>query len=293
MSETTAIAKQQVPPTQALQRREPPMTIAEVKEWGDIFFKSGMFTDLNNMAQAMVKIKAGNELDIPPFMAMNGIHIIKGKTSLGATIQASLVQRSNAHRYQVHKLDTDSCVIEFFGRGADGNWKSLGLSEFSMADAEAAKLAGKGGSNEAMYTKYGRNMLFARALTNGMRWYTPELLQSADGQVASFDDFDADKVIADTTDPVQIGVGSAEAPAAPAGEPGDETAIDAEVTEVAQEGPVDEVLQSLREVVMEKVMTVANGEVEEVDKILKGRVIGKMPQDALERFLKELNEASS
>ena len=291
-----ALARKEAPPTQALQRREPLMTVAEVKEWGDIFFKSGMFTDLTNMAQAMVKIKAGNELDIPPFMAMNGIHIIKGKTSLGATIQASLVQRSNAHRYQVLQLDEDVARLEFFARNADGEWRSLGISEFSIQDAVNAKLAGQNGSNAAMYDKYRRNMLFARALTNGMRWYTPELLQSADGQVASstFDDFDAEKVIAETTQPVQIGVGSAAAV-----EPGDDDAIDAEVSDVTSQGSgseesaVDDVLQSLREVVMEKVMTVANGELDQVDKILKGRVIGQMPQEALERFLKELNEGSS
>jgi hypothetical protein len=51
-----------------------------------------MFEDVKNVAQAMVKIKAGEELGFTPFVSMGGVHVIKGKPSLGATLQASLLK---------------------------------------------------------------------------------------------------------------------------------------------------------------------------------------------------------
>jgi hypothetical protein len=44
-------------------------------------------------------------------------------------------------------------------------------------------------------------MLFARALTNGMRWFTPDLLRCADGYSEGDADFDVDEVISDTAEP--------------------------------------------------------------------------------------------
>jgi hypothetical protein len=64
-----------------------------------------------------------------------------------------------------------------------------------------AKEAGLTGGNNDMYKKYSRNMLFARALTNGMRWYTPDLLRCADGYSEGDADFDVDEVIRDTSEP--------------------------------------------------------------------------------------------
>ena len=55
------------------------MSLAEVEQWAGVFHKSGMFKDVTNLAQAMVKIKAGEELGFSPFVSMGGIHIISGK----------------------------------------------------------------------------------------------------------------------------------------------------------------------------------------------------------------------
>lgn len=175
------------------------LTYKDVESWGGIFFKSGMFEDLKNAAGAMVKIKCGDELGITPFAAMNGIHLIKGKASIGAGLQAGLVQRSSNVRYEVVEMTSSNCTLEFFKKGVvDGKWKSVGLSSFSMKDAEAAKLAGSDGQNKAMYSKWSRNMLFARAMTNGVRWYSPELLLGSEGYAGVVDDFDADEVAKNT-----------------------------------------------------------------------------------------------
>ena len=139
------------------------MTITSLSE---IFAQSGYFSDARGAAQAAVKILAGRELGLPPIASMTGINIIKGKVSLSAVVMASVLKRSPGYDYKVVDLSESVCKIEFIHNG-----QSLGISKFDMQDAKQAGLLDSG-----MYKKYPRNMLFARAMSNGIRWYCPEVL---------------------------------------------------------------------------------------------------------------------
>ena len=139
------------------------MTITSLSE---IFAQSGYFSDARGAAQAAVKILAGKELGLPPIASMTGINIIKGKVSLSAVVMASVLKRSPGYDYKVIELSDTICKIDFIRNG-----QSLGVSKFDMADAKQAGLLDGG-----MYKKYPRNMLFARAMSNGIRWYCPEVL---------------------------------------------------------------------------------------------------------------------
>jgi len=139
------------------------MTITSLSE---IFAQSGYFSDARGAAQAAVKILAGRELGLPPIASMTGINIIKGKVSLSAVVMASVLKRTPGYDYKVVELSESICKIEFIHSG-----QSLGVSKFDMQDAKQAGLLDSG-----MYKKYPRNMLFARAMSNGIRWYCPEVL---------------------------------------------------------------------------------------------------------------------
>ena len=141
------------------------LALQEHMQLGDVFYKSGLFADLKSAAQAIVKIQAGAELGIPPFAAMSGISIIQGKPALGASLIAGLIKSSHKYDYRVVKHDATGCVIEFY----EGETK-LGESSFTTDDAKRAGLLGRD-----IWTKYPRNMLFSRAMSNGARWYTPDL----------------------------------------------------------------------------------------------------------------------
>lgn len=138
------------------------LPISEIMSLSKAFAESGMFPDVSKSAQAMVKIVAGQEIGIPPFQAMNGIHIIKGKTTLGAGIIASRIKGSGKYDYDVKQLDAKGCVLIF----KQGD-KVLGESEFTLEDARKA-----GTQN---IDKYPKNMLFARAISNGVKWYCPDV----------------------------------------------------------------------------------------------------------------------
>jgi hypothetical protein len=140
----------------------PKLDLAELMEIGKAFAESGMFPDVTKAAQAMVKIVAGHEIGIKPFAAMSGIHIIKGKTTIGAGIIASSVKGSGKYDYTINQLDDKACNIDFF----EGK-KKIGNSTFTIEDARKA-----GTQN---LEKFPKNMLFARAISNGVKWYCPDV----------------------------------------------------------------------------------------------------------------------
>jgi hypothetical protein len=144
--------------------------VDDVMRLGDVLARSGMFADARQGAQAVVKILAGREMGFGEIAAMTGIHVINGRVSVGANLMASAVKKSGKYDYRVLEMSEQTCSIEFFQKEA-GKWESLGKSAFTAADAKKA-----GTKN---MDKYARNMLFARAMSNGVRWYCPDALGGA------------------------------------------------------------------------------------------------------------------
>lgn len=128
---------------------------------------SGFFKDSTKISQAVVKIMAGREIGIGPFGSMNGIHIIKDKAAFGANIMASKVKSSARYNYRVTEMKNTVCTIEFMEH-FNGSWQTIGTSSFSLEDAKKA-----GTQN---LDKFPRNMLFARAMSNGVKWYCPDVM---------------------------------------------------------------------------------------------------------------------
>lgn len=135
-----------------------------VQQLGAMLSKSGYFSDAREAAQAAVKVMAGEELGLAPVASMMGIHIIKGKVSLSANLMAAQVRR-HGYNYRIARMDDKGCVIEFLGR--DG--KAIGQSSFVEEDAVRAEI------KSDMYKKFPRNMYFSRAMSNGVKWFCPEV----------------------------------------------------------------------------------------------------------------------
>lgn len=130
-----------------------------------LYFKeSGLFPDLQSEAQAYVKIVAGQELGLGPLASVSGLNVIKGRVTFSANLLASMVKRHPAYDYRVVKHDERGCRIVFTQDGTE-----IGESTFTIDDA---KRAGLSGSN---WTRYPKAMLFARALTQGVRWFCPDV----------------------------------------------------------------------------------------------------------------------
>jgi hypothetical protein len=136
---------------------------------GQVFAESGLFPDTRAAAQAVVKVLAGRELGFGPVASMTGINVIKGRITLSANLIAAAIRRSGRYDYRVRRLDDQGCEIEFLMAGM-----VIGISTFTVDDARKAGLAG--GDN---WRRYPRNMLFSRAVSNGAKWYAPDVFGGA------------------------------------------------------------------------------------------------------------------
>ena len=143
---------------------------ADLENVAKAMVSSGYFTDSTKISQAIVKIMAGREIGIGPFGSMNGIHIMQGKPAFGANIMAGKVKSSGRYNYRVTEMTDAVCSIEFM-EYLNGSWITTGTSSFSIADAKKA-----GTKN---LDKFPRNMLFARAMSNGVRWYCPDVMNGS------------------------------------------------------------------------------------------------------------------
>ena len=158
----------------AIVRSAADLSLVELTTVADLLGQSGYFKGVENKAQAVAKVMAGAELGIPPFAAMSGIHIIEGKVVMGSTLMAGCIRKSGVYDYRVEEITNDLCRLGFYTTDHKGGWDSVGVSSFTMADARDAGLASK-----QVWKSYARNMLFARALANGIRWYAPDLFLGA------------------------------------------------------------------------------------------------------------------
>lgn len=141
------------------------LNLAEIRQWAEVFVASGMFKDSRDVAKAIVKIQAGQELGLPPFAAMRGFDVIEGKPAPNAGLTCALVRRSGRYDYRVTRSDATACVIEW----TDGG-RVIGESSFTLEEAKAAGLASK-----QVWRAYASDMLFARALTRGARRFCADV----------------------------------------------------------------------------------------------------------------------
>lgn len=140
------------------------MSLQDTMKLGETLAKSGFFQDSKGAAQAVVKILAGRELGFGPITSMTGINVIRGRVTLSANLIAAAIKGSGKYDFKVAHLDDEKCSIVFYEGG-----KQIGESSFTMSDAKQAELSG------GNWTKYPRNMLFARAISNGAKWHTPDV----------------------------------------------------------------------------------------------------------------------
>jgi hypothetical protein len=138
--------------------------------------KSGFFRDSRSATQAFAKLMFGRDLGLSATASMTGIHIVEGKPELSANVQAQMVRvyqgpAGERYDYKVLAHTDELCTIRFFRRfGDDGDWESLGEETFTIDDAKRAGLANRG-----PWKSYPRNMLFARAMSNGVAFNCPEV----------------------------------------------------------------------------------------------------------------------
>lgn len=148
-------------------------SLDDLRTLATMLSKSGFFSDAQQASQAGVKVLTGIEMGFPSIASMTGIHIVKGKVQIGAGLIAAAIKRSPKYHYKIAKdeqglprFNNQECVLIFLEK-LDGQWEECGISSFTIDDAQKA---GTGNLE-----KFPRNMLFARAISNGAKWFCPDI----------------------------------------------------------------------------------------------------------------------
>ena len=144
------------------------MTFEDTKRLAEALHASRVFRT-PSWEVALAIILYGREIGLGPVSALLNVQIVQGKPMLGASGVGALIKRSERFDYRVTALDDRHAAVEFWER-RDGLWVTIGTSTFDLDDA---RRAGLGGSST--WKQYPRNLVFARALTNGVRWYCPSV----------------------------------------------------------------------------------------------------------------------
>ena len=166
--------------SQAIAKWEESGVAVETVGMARAMVQSGYFTNVTNVAQAIVKIEMGKELAISPVEAMQYLHIFttgqgsRTNIQLGYPLVGALIQRSGKYHFTVQTRTELECEIDFYRILASGEMKKLGTSRFTLEQAKRAGLVTKD-----IWKSYPEVMLYARALTHGAKAYCPEVLGGA------------------------------------------------------------------------------------------------------------------
>jgi hypothetical protein len=137
---------------------------------GSALAKSKMFNDAQQAEEAFAKIILGRDLGLSPMQSMTGIHLVKGKPQVAAVMLAGFVRQHERYDYSIMEHTETACEILFW---VDGD--EAGTSRFTIEEAERAGLTKPSRNGEpSNWVKWPRNMLFARAMSNGVKWYAPD-----------------------------------------------------------------------------------------------------------------------
>lgn len=140
-------------------------------ELGKIFAESGLFPDIKSAAQGYVKILAGRELGLSPIQSLNTFYFVNGKLGMMSQAVAGLIKKSQKYDYAIETHTEQECSIAFYRISESSEKEKLGVSHFDI------KMAAKCGIvNKDSWKNYPKNLLFSRALMNGVRWFCPDIL---------------------------------------------------------------------------------------------------------------------
>lgn len=153
--------------------------------------KGGIIQPRPNPGAVLYMLETAAMLGVNPMVGLTNIHIIEGKPSLSANLQAALV-REAGHRLRVW-VDGDKAICEIV-RSDDPDFTFH--VEWGDAEMNAAGLASKDN-----WKKYQRSMKKARAITECIREACPEVLM---GATYSPEELNPDMTVTEQGEPVEL-----------------------------------------------------------------------------------------
>lgn len=120
--------------------------------------------------EAAMKFLFCYENRLPLSAANMGLYVVNGRLAVMANVIAAQIRRHPDYDYEIKTLTDQECTVVILRRNGDGQMHAIGESTFTISDAHKAGLVDK-----ENWRNYPRNCLFGRAITNGQRWYAPDV----------------------------------------------------------------------------------------------------------------------
>lgn len=160
----------------------------------------------NRPENILVILDGARALDVPSFWAFQSMYVVEGKLALSAELMRALVVRAG-HKFRIIEHSSRSAKVSIV-RKDDEEFPFE--SEFTIEDAKGAGLTSKG-----TWKSYPKAMLLARATSQAVRAYCPDVLfgvvYTPEELGAAVDD--EGKVVVDNTGKVVIEGTATPAPA--------------------------------------------------------------------------------
>lgn len=194
----------EVMPIEALEPRQQQQILSvmpdgqlDIVSMGKVLAQCGYFKDIKSLSQGIVKIMLGRELGLGPLMSIMKLYIVKENPVISANLMASRIRQSGTYDYELIVLDQTKAKIRF-SRKIGGAWKVLTPDiDFTIDHAKVAQVGGwnsqynpKKGKDfdpDSNWTKWPRNMLFARAMSDGYRFHCPDVFSMSVYTPADFE----------------------------------------------------------------------------------------------------------
>jgi len=150
------------------QTQEPPVSkeIAEMAYLAKQAFASGLFGKLKSPQEAFIRMVVAKEMGLSPTTGLRSVYLVNGTPAFTSSFLSARVKMSKRYNYLVKERSATKCVLEWTENG-----QPIGKSEFNMDMAKRAALTGKD-----VWKQYPESMLFARALTDGVRTFCPDVM---------------------------------------------------------------------------------------------------------------------
>ena len=147
-------------------------TFDELYRLAQVCHASGLFEDVKDAAQAMIKIVKGQEMGFPPTTAMAAFDVIQKKVFIKPWAIAAKINSCGYGAYRIVEHTSQRCTIIFSKRYAGKGWEDLAPVTYSIEEAQQLGLTNR----SPQWKSAPQNMLYHRCMGRGGSMHFPELL---------------------------------------------------------------------------------------------------------------------
>jgi hypothetical protein len=169
----------------------------------DALAQSGMFKDAKSAEQAFAKMIVGRDLGLSAAQSLSMVQVVENGVQMHYAGLGMFVRAREGYDYWSAWLKRDDPDLNVGDEGWPGplelvrmdqedpddlrpvygavvvftiDGQQVGVSRYTEDDARDAKLIKAGMHEKAAWLTSRRNMLIARAMSNGVKWFVPEVL---------------------------------------------------------------------------------------------------------------------